>query len=658
MKTITGLVLILCVFLHSAVALSGTLFLNDKTAVNYIGDLLREDDRVLFRLPDRTLVCVNEKDVDWQKTTLTRDMKPPPAEKRKDRVLISKGKGEWQSFSNGDLDGIMAFLQADEDRAASVTNKGLIPLGPSSSISADDHLPPAAGTLPIKPGKTEGPGSREFVIPKNARLERIASGNVWEKGMVPERTDTIESSATTPGARGFPFALSEDDAKEILLLPDAEFLLDRTPSHPEKSQPEAKDLSRDQEAPEHEQDEITDDNAEKPTPFKELSQAVKQKYTFDAAGKNAPAPRFAAELLTENRNDTYHKGAQTAMLAPAQGTYVAGSTIIEVALSASLENNVESIAFYAEGRHLVTVRQPPFSISWRTPGRRGPREIKAVIKEKGGETVELKSRVKEIVSDESLLVNLIPLNVSVRTRDNLLVQDLDASDFVVFENGSPQSIHRFSHGSIPLSVMLLIDISFSMRGEKLRSAKAGAERFIETLNLGDRAGILAFDDRLYLKSRPSSDLPALKECTRNLRAGQGTSLFDAIKEGITLLDKELGRKAIIILSDGEDYHSKLKCRDVIEAARRSDVQIYAIGMYGSRMTNGTGERHWAQGYCRYRQMPEHWMDKLATRGIDFLRQLTSETGGMLYVPKFFDELPDVYNHILFELKNQYLLEYY
>ena len=81
-------------------------------------------------------------------------------------------------------------------------------------------------------------------------------------------------------------------------------------------------------------------------------------------------------------------------------------------------------------------------------------------------------------------------------------------------------------------------------------------------------------------------------------------------------------------------------------------------MYGDRMCRGKGLGHWTDGLVESRAVPVGRKDRLKSRGIGFLYRLTSETGGTLYLPKSIDELPDVYRHILFTLRNQYLIEYY
>ncbi|MFC2173841.1 VWA domain-containing protein [Acidobacteriota bacterium] len=345
-------------------------------------------------------------------------------------------------------------------------------------------------------------------------------------------------------------------------------------------------------------------------------------------------------------------------LKPYKGDYVAGKTAVEIDIPGHLADEVQSVSFLVDEKPLGTVKKPPFRATWNAGEDEGIRELRAIVKLADNEVFELRNLVREVVADDNLWVNVVPLNVTVVNHEYLVVRDLAPNDFLLLEDGVPQTISHFADKDIPLSVMVIIDISFSMKGEKLRAAKTAAGQFISTLREGDRAGVIAFDDRVFLLNEPTGNLASLKPSINDLKAGEGTSLFDAILGGITLLERERGRKAIIALSDGEDYHSKSDFQEVIDAARRSDVQIYSIGMYGRRLCRGKGEYHWTEKYLSGMKRPRYWTDKLALRGIKFLKDVTSETGGILYLPKHLYELPYVYQHILFELQNQYLLEYY
>jgi len=239
------------------------------------------------------------------------------------------------------------------------------------------------------------------------------------------------------------------------------------------------------------------------------------------------------------------------------------------------------------------------------------------------------------------VVDLVKVDVTVTDGERRFVTDLTQSDFVVFEDNRPQVITFFERTGIPLAVSLVIDTSASMQ-ESLGLAQESAIGFVNALGPDDVATVIDFDSRVQVRQSFTTDHALLEEAIKNTRAGGATALYNAVYIALRELDKkvpsdasgELRRRAIVLLSDGADTSSLLTFEEVLEAAVRSGVAIYAIGLGGGQSPNDT-ERN-----AQYR-----------------LRRLTRQTGGRAFFPLQARELLGVYQEIRDELSKQYTLAY-
>ena len=239
-------------------------------------------------------------------------------------------------------------------------------------------------------------------------------------------------------------------------------------------------------------------------------------------------------------------------------------------------------------------------------------------------------------------VDLVALNVTVTDASNRYLTDLGADDFLLFENGVKQEIGYFSRTSLSLSVSLLLDSSASM-DDKMRTTQEAASAFVRSLRPQDQAQVIDFDSRVNVLAPFTSSKPDLEKAIASTVAGGSTSLYTAIYIALRELKKteargleELRRRAVIVLSDGEDTSSLVAYDEVLELAKRSETAVYAIGIR-SKDPTGSGK-----GYGQ----------------ADFaLRQLTTQTGGRVFFPSSVDELRSIYALISQELSSQYLVGY-
>ena len=238
-------------------------------------------------------------------------------------------------------------------------------------------------------------------------------------------------------------------------------------------------------------------------------------------------------------------------------------------------------------------------------------------------------------------IEVINLNVSVTDGRGRYVTDLVKNDFSVFEDGVRQDLSIFSHEDIPISLVLMLDTSASM-DEKLATARAAAIRFVGTLRPQDNAQIMQFNDRTTILQDFVADHPKLEAAIQRTEAAGPTALHNALYVALKELERqktqgELRRRAIVLLSDGEDTASLVSDDQVLDLARKTEINIYAISL-------------------RPRHMPDRNQVKFS-QAAHLLTALTQETGGQVHFPNSLSELDAVYDRIAEELRTQYSLGY-
>jgi VWFA-related protein len=181
-------------------------------------------------------------------------------------------------------------------------------------------------------------------------------------------------------------------------------------------------------------------------------------------------------------------------------------------------------------------------------------------------------------------VGLVNIVLTAIDNDGRPVPDLKANDFQVFDNKQPQKIDYFSDLSkgseVPLTIALLIDTSGSVK-DKLEYEKTTAAEFFKDIlrPKKDLALIIQFDSEVNLVQDFTQNYNDLLNGLESLRAGNSTSLYDAIYLAAEeKLKHETGRKVMVVITDGEDNSSKVRKEEAIESAQRSDVLIYGIGV--------------------------------------------------------------------------------
>ena len=239
--------------------------------------------------------------------------------------------------------------------------------------------------------------------------------------------------------------------------------------------------------------------------------------------------------------------------------------------------------------------------------------------------------------DERLMVNtdLVTLSVSVTNADGQAVPGLDKSAFTVFDNKAPQRISFFSDDDAPASIAVVFDTSGSMSGRKIARAKEALADFIQTGHDRDEYFLIDFDSQARLLLDRTRDGDALLRKLTYAEPHGNTALYDAVYLGIEkVMSGAYQKRAIILVSDGEDNDSRYSFNELRRSLKESDVTIYAIGV----STNFI-------------------LRKGSLNGRETLEELASVSGGKAFFPNSASEMIEAFERVGLELRHLYSIGY-
>jgi Ca-activated chloride channel family protein len=227
-------------------------------------------------------------------------------------------------------------------------------------------------------------------------------------------------------------------------------------------------------------------------------------------------------------------------------------------------------------------------------------------------------------------VETVFVKVAVSDPLNRYVTGLEKEHFRVFEDNIEQEIIHFDQQSAPISVGIIFDISGSMKDNaNIKKAKNAIAKFLEFGNPEDEYLLITFNQKTKLVRDFSQQVSTLQNDIVFQKPGGNTSLYDAVYMGLSYVMEGINeKKALILITDGQDNSSRYSSKEVREFAKESSVQIYSIGQLGEL------------GY-----------------GMSIIRELVNITGGRAFFPNNFNELDYYIDLIHAELRNQYVLGY-
>lgn len=233
-------------------------------------------------------------------------------------------------------------------------------------------------------------------------------------------------------------------------------------------------------------------------------------------------------------------------------------------------------------------------------------------------------------------VDLVTLTLTVTDIYGRYVSGLGKNAFTVFDNGVEQEITYFSDTDAPVSLGIVFDVSGSMNGLKIGKARKALERFINTSHPNDEYFLIAFNNRAQLLLDRTRDGEAVLSKLTLVNPRSNTALYDACYLGIEKVTRGTHqKKALLIISDGQDNASRYNFGEVRRLMKESDVVVYAVGILDGRDASS----------------PEGMIGK------SFLDELTSVTGGKSFYPETDVEMDEIFERIALELRHQYSIGY-
>lgn len=232
--------------------------------------------------------------------------------------------------------------------------------------------------------------------------------------------------------------------------------------------------------------------------------------------------------------------------------------------------------------------------------------------------------------------DLVTLTLTVTDLYGRYVSGLTKNAFKIQDNGQDQEITFFSDSDAPVSVGILFDVSGSMSGDKIAKAKNALERFVNTSHPSDEYFLIGFNSRAQLLLDRTRDGQAVLDKFTLVKPSGNTALYDAVYLGVEKVTRGAHqKKAVIVISDGQDNNSRYNFGETRRLLKESDVTIYAVGILSGGDSGSA----------------------LGMQGQAFLDELSSVTGGKSFYPTSDVEMDEIFERIALELRHQYSIGY-
>ena len=239
-------------------------------------------------------------------------------------------------------------------------------------------------------------------------------------------------------------------------------------------------------------------------------------------------------------------------------------------------------------------------------------------------------------------VDLVVIHTTVRDKGGRFVSGLKKENFKLYEDGIAQAITSFSQEDVPVSLGILLDLSGSMR-TKIEQINKAALAFIRASNPEDQVFLVGFNEQVELLQDWTGEIDEITDALDNTIVTGGTALYDAIYLGVQKAHAGVKpKKAIIVISDGEDRDSYYKLDEMVAKVQESDVQIYSVGFLNAIPDKGLFGR---------------WSKSVPEKAHDALQRISEETGAKAFFPQKVSDVNAIVSEIAHELRNQYSIGY-
>jgi Ca-activated chloride channel family protein len=314
---------------------------------------------------------------------------------------------------------------------------------------------------------------------------------------------------------------------------------------------------------------------------------------------------------------------------------------LDVTVGVQAREPIERVEVFVNGKLMGESKAPPYRIRVDVGDDNIRREFRAVAYTRSGATGADALVTSPVLITDEMDLKLRALFVTV-TRAGERALDLEKGDFRIFDNGAPQEIVTFGRDELPLTAVLLLDTSESMRENELAAVRVGAQAFLDGMKPSDEAMVALFSDRLLRLTPFTSDKAALGATLAGVKSGGGTAVNDFLYLSLKALETRQGQRVVVLFSDGSDVHSVLPAADVLWKARAGQALIYWIQLGG-----------------KHQSFTSAWRDFTANdREYEELEEAVRESGGRILPIERVGELEYAFRNILQELRQQYALGYY
>jgi VWFA-related protein len=312
---------------------------------------------------------------------------------------------------------------------------------------------------------------------------------------------------------------------------------------------------------------------------------------------------------------------------PSEGSFISGPVTLRAQLDTGA--TASSVVFFVDGKQVCTATAEPFECAWDAGPQITSHQVRVVANMAAGGRVVSTVRTKGVSYAEKVQVDVVQVTATVTDARGHYVKGLPQSAFHVAEDEKPQVITHFAAEDVPLELVVAVDISGSMMPAMPKLKKAVKE-FLGAVPSRDRVTLLGFNDTVFPVTRATTDPADRVKAVDRLASWGGTALYDVIVRSIEMLGRQVGRKAIIVFTDGDDEGSHVSLPEVEQSLQASDVTLYMIGQ-GRGVT----------------------LDSLKK----VMEQLSRPTGGKALFTDNIDALHEAFTDLLEELSHQYLLGY-
>lgn len=338
----------------------------------------------------------------------------------------------------------------------------------------------------------------------------------------------------------------------------------------------------------------------------------------------AAALALAALLPAAAQDAERRRGFSIRITAPVADEFVVGRTSIKAEAKVETPSDIDRVEFLVKDKVIYVDREPPYECVHDFGEDSRAWVIRAILYHTEGFSVSDVIVTRKITVEAFEEVNRVILWVTVTDKSDQLVADLTKERFTVLEDGAEQTVRDFVLEDRPITMAIVLDSSGSMR-DSMAEVHQAASSFVETLRPEDKSVVIDFDDKVFLIQELTADQTLLKEAVNSTEALGSTALYDALHAAFRKLRGIEGRKAIVLLSDGDDTSSQFAYNRILEEAKAQSVLLYAIGLGDVKKS--------------------------------ILKDFAETTGGRAFFVAKANQLAEVYKKIAEELRRQYYLSY-